>query len=127
MFTCSRFRSVNLAGWAVFTVFYLSLPARTEVMPPPQELVRAAVENEVASSTAPGLHFMFRDSKKSAHLSQTKLIVETREATAGLLIEQNGQPLTPSEQQAEQARLERYLREPAELNKKRKQEKEDTE
>lgn len=70
---------------------------------------------------------MFRDTKQSAHLSQTKLIVETRDATAGLLIAQNGQPLTPREQQAEEARLETYVHEPAELNKKRKQEKEDSE
>jgi hypothetical protein len=91
----------------------------------PAELVRQAVANEVKSNTGPGLHFMFKDQRQTAHLTQTKLIVETREATAGMVIEQNGRRLTPQEQQAEEARLENYARNPDELNKKRKQEKED--
>jgi hypothetical protein len=128
MFTCSRFRGATVAGCAVLTLSCLCLPAQTEVtQPSPKELVRETIENEVASSTGPGSHFMFRDTKKTGHSTQTKLIVETREATAGLLVAQNGRPLTPGEQQAEEARLERYLRDPAELTRKRKQEKEDSE
>jgi hypothetical protein len=93
----------------------------------PVELVRRAVQNEVASNSGPGLHFMFKDRRQTAHLSQTKLIVETRDAAAGLVIEQNGRRLSPEERQAEEARLENYVRNPDELNKKRKQEKEDAE
>src|SRR5207245_8353210 len=55
------------------------------------------------------------------------LIVETCEATAGVLVELNGQPLSPAQQQREAARLENYVKNPAELAKKRKQEKEDAE
>lgn len=91
----------------------------------PVELVRRAVQNEVASNSGPGVHFMFKDRRQTAHLSQTKLIVETRDAAAGLVIEQNGRRLSPEERQAEEARLENYVRNPDELNKKRKQEKED--
>ena len=91
-------------------------------------LVRDVVDHEVAADTGSGgsaSHFMFRDARTTAHLSQTKLLVETRDATAGMLIEQNGHPLTPQQQKAEEARLENYIRNPEELNKKRKQEKED--
>jgi hypothetical protein len=92
---------------------------------PPTELVRRAVQKEITTNSGPGLHFMFKDQRKTAHLSQTKLMVETREATAGMLIEQDGHPLSPQQQQAEEARLDAYVRNPEELNKKRKQEKED--
>jgi hypothetical protein len=93
----------------------------------PVELVRQAVNNEVASNRESNRHFMFKDVKKTAHLNQVKLIVETKEATAGLLIANDGHPLSPEERKQEEARLQNYVRNPQELNKKRKQEKEDAE
>ena len=70
---------------------------------------------------------MFRDQRKTAHTNQTKLMVETHEGTAGLLIEMDGRALTPQQRQAEEARLQNYIHNPEELNRKRKQEKEDSE
>jgi len=91
----------------------------------PIELVRQAVNNEVASNRESGRHFMFKDVKETAQLSQVKLIVETREATAGMLIARDGHPHSPEERKQEEARLQNYVRNPQELSKKRKQEKED--
>jgi len=91
----------------------------------PVELVRQAVNNEVASNRESNRRFMFKDVKKTAHLNQVKLIVETKEATAGLLIANDGHPLSPEERKQEEVRLQNYVRNPQELNKKRKQEKED--
>jgi len=91
----------------------------------PVELVRQAINNEVASNTNSGRHFMFKDTRKTAHLNQVKLIVETRDATAGMIIANNGQPLSPEERKQEEARLANYVENPQELTKKRKQEKED--
>jgi len=93
----------------------------------PQELVRQAVNNEIGSNSGSGSHFMFKDEKKTAHLSQTKLIVETNEATVGLVIAEDGRPLSPQQRQQEEERLANYARNPEELSKKRKQEKEDAE
>ena len=127
MFTASKSRGAAITAGFILALLSRYLPARSEApQQSPVELVREAANNEAASSTGPGLHFMFRDTKKGPHLSQTKLIVETREATAGMLIAQNGQPLSPGEQQAEEARLEKYVHQPSELSKKRKQEKEDS-
>jgi hypothetical protein len=92
---------------------------------PPSELVRQSVANEIQGSSGAGLRFMFKDHRQTPHLSQTNLIVETREANAGMLIEENGRPVTSEQQQAEKARLESYIQNPEELEKKRKQEKED--
>ena len=73
------------------------------------------------------MHFRFKDEKRTPQLSQTKLMVETIDATAGLLVMQNGHPLTPQQRHDEEARLANYVQSPQELRKKKKQEKEDTE
>lgn len=54
-------------------------------------------------------------------------MVETVDATAGLLVMQNGRPLTPKQRHEEEARLANYVQSPQELRKKKKQEKEDAE
>lgn len=92
---------------------------------PAVELVRRAVENEVNSNSGPSAHFMFRDQKRTTHVAQTKLIVETRDATAGLVIEEDGKALSGQRKRSEESRLENYVHNPQELNKKRKQEKDD--
>ncbi len=91
----------------------------------PAELVRRAVQNEIRQNTDSNAYFMFKDQRKTAHTSQTKLIVETRDASAGLIVEQDGRPLSPQQQQAEEARLQNYIRNPDELARKRKQEKDE--
>src|SRR5947209_11370476 len=49
----------------------------------PAELVSRAVQNEIAANGPSGMHFMFRNQRRTPHTNQTKLIVETSEATAG--------------------------------------------
>jgi hypothetical protein len=91
----------------------------------PVELVRKAVQNEINASA--NAHFMFRGTKTTPKGSTTKIYVETNEATAGLVIASNGKPLTAEQRRAEQARLERFIKNPDELRKKRAQEHEDAE
>jgi hypothetical protein len=93
----------------------------------PAELVRRSVQNEIRQNTDANTHFMFKDQRKTAHTWHTKLIVETRDAAAGMIIEQDGHPLSPQQQQAEEARLQSYIRHPEELARKRKQDREDAE
>ncbi len=70
---------------------------------------------------------MFRGVKTTPKGSTTRIYVETKDATAGLVIANDGKPLTPEQRQAEQARLERFVKNPDELRKKRAQEHEDAE
>jgi predicted lactoylglutathione lyase len=90
-------------------------------------MVRRAVHNEVSSNQSSGMHFRFKDENRTPQLSQTKLMVETSDATAGLLVMQNGHPLTLQQRHDEEARLANYVQSPQALRKKKKQEKEDTE
>ncbi len=70
---------------------------------------------------------MFRGVKTTPKGSTTRIYVETKDATAGMVIANDGKPLTPEQRQAEQARLERFVNNPDELRKKRAQEHENAE
>lgn len=93
----------------------------------PAELVRKTVQNEVKAATDDSVRYMFRSRKETPRGTQTKLYVQTRDAMVGLLIALNDKPLTPEQRQAEESRVERLLKNPAELQHKRKQEKDDEE
>jgi hypothetical protein len=88
----------------------------------PAELMRKAVQNEIKASQDDSAHFLFRGIKTTPQGSTTRLYVETKEATAGLVVAYNGKSLTPEQRQAEEARVERFIRNPEELRKKREQE-----
>jgi hypothetical protein len=92
----------------------------------PVELVHRTVENEVAASNGDA-KVMFMDRKETPHGSQTKLIVETREGMAGMVIAANDKPLTDEQRQAEAARLAQLSRDPERLKKKQRSENEDAE
>jgi hypothetical protein len=90
----------------------------------PVELVRRTVQNEVKPANDQ-VKFMFLERKESPRGSQRKLLVETREAMAGMVIAINDRPLNPEQRQAEIARVERFIKNPEELKKKIRDEKDD--
>jgi hypothetical protein len=92
----------------------------------PGELVRETVLNEISANNG-GTKFAFKDFKETTHGSQTKLIVETGEGAVGMLVAINGKPLTATERQAEEARLDGLAHNPVELKKKQKSDRDDTE
>ncbi len=93
----------------------------------PTELVRKAVQNEIKAANDDTARFLFRGTKTTPKGSATKIYVETREATAGLVVAYNGKPLTSEQRQAEEARVQRFINNPEELRKKRAQEHENAE
>jgi hypothetical protein len=109
--------ALNLGTWSAAE----NPPAVT-----PRELVRSAVENEVRSNDQ-GPKYMCRQRKQTAAGSQTRLMVETRDAMVGMVIANNDQPLDLEQRRAEYGRIERFVQDPAELDRKRKQEKDNAE
>lgn len=93
----------------------------------PEELVRKTVQNELKASQNSSTHHMFLSVKETLHGSQTKLYCETRDAMAGLLLANDGKPLTAQERLAEESRLDQLSKDPEALRKKRQREKEDEE
>src|ERR1700690_1562638 len=66
----------------------------------PAELVRRTIQNEIQANQN-SMKFMFCERKESPSGSQTELMVETREAMAGMRIANNDRPLTAEQRQAE--------------------------
>jgi hypothetical protein len=87
----------------------------------PAELLRRAVQNEIKANTN-SVAFCFQERRESPTGSQTELMVETREAMAGLLIANNDHPLSPQQRQAEIGRLDHLVQDPSELAKKKAKE-----
>ncbi len=92
----------------------------------PSELVRRAVQNEIKNNSQ-GPKYMCRQRKETLTGSQIKLMVETRDAMVGMVVANNDQPLNQDQRRAEYGRLEHFLQQPSELEKKRAQEKENAE
>jgi hypothetical protein len=92
----------------------------------PADLVRKAVQNEIKASSET-THFQFRGTKTTPKGSTTRIYVETKDVTAGLVVAYNGKPLTPEQRRDEEARVERFISSPEEMQKKREQERANTE
>jgi len=121
-----RARSGVATSIVILLLAIASHPLFAQSAPSPHELVRKTVWNELKNANdASEPKFMFRSRKENGQGSQTKLFIETKDATAGLVIAVNDKPLSAEQQRAEEERIERFVNDPSELRKKRKQEKED--
>jgi hypothetical protein len=92
----------------------------------PMDLVRRTIKNEINDS-GNGPNFMFREISEGPDGSKTKLMIETRDAMAGLLIAVNGHPLSDQERLNEIGRLDHLANDANDLERKHKREKEDAE
>ena len=92
----------------------------------PVDLVRRTVQAEIAAGNG-DTKAIFKDRKETDHGSQTKLIVETREGTAGMTVAINDKWLTLEQRRAEETRLFGLASNPQALKKKQRSENEDVE
>ena len=125
-FERSRRCGILISAFAILLPSTRAVSAEEQASISPDEVVRETVQNEIKSSDDHA-KFLFLDRKATPKGSQTKLVVETRDTMAGMLVAINDRPLTAEQRRAESARLERVMNDPAELKKKAKQEKEDAE
>jgi hypothetical protein len=103
-----------------------SSPAQSLPSTPANELIRRVVANEIKATNL-STKCMFRQRKETPAGSQTKLMVETRDAMVGMAVAYNDRPLNPDERQGEYGRIQRFIDDPAELERKRQKEQEDSE
>jgi hypothetical protein len=92
----------------------------------PRELVRRAVANEIKNDNQ-STKYMFQQRKVTPSGSQTRLMVQTRDAMVGMVVANNDQPLNQEQRRAEYGRIERFLSRPDELERKHKLELESAE
>jgi len=122
-------RSQNILRIAIAFVpaVLLAAPGSDVVSLTPAALVRKTVEHEATASQSSLVNHTFVSRKQTAHGSQTRLYIETIQATAGMTIASDDKPLSADQRRAEQERLENLIHDPAELEKKRAKEKDDAE
>lgn len=117
------------AGMLVATIVVMGralLFAQAPLSASPADLVRETVKMEVAPN--PGnVKFMYVDRKDDERGSKIRLAVETVQATASILIGENGKPISQEHRRSEEARLQGMLDNPEQIAKKQKTEREDTE
>jgi hypothetical protein len=115
---CASLATLFLSATQVHAVEFPPIPAA--------ELVRHACQHELdAQKNAPRYMFMIR--RQTAHVTETKIAVETNEAMAGRVLAYNDTELSGEALKNEDARVERFVRVPEELRKKQHEERDNRE
>ncbi len=86
----------HTAAWVLLlsAAGFASQTATVSPYKDPAELVRKAVQNEIKAANDDTARFLFRGIKTTPKGSTTRLYVETKDVTAGLVVAYNGKPLT---------------------------------
>lgn len=125
----SKGRQFAMAIGTLAGCFLLSALCGTaaQVQPAPAgDLVRRAVENETKASNDLD-KYMFCERKEGPAGSQTRLLIQTNDAIAALVLAYNDHPIGAKKFEMEKARLDAMAHNPDELRKKKKQETDDAE
>jgi hypothetical protein len=102
-----------------------SAASATAQQPPPGELVRAAIQNEIKDSTRAHL-FSWTERKYRGNSTQVTRIVETPNGSVSRVVLINDKPLSSAQQNEEQERLRQMLN-PSQMARKHKEQQEDDE
>ena len=102
-------------------------PGTANQAPPTQgqALVARALANEYNAAQDASHPMRYVVAKTSPHWSTTKKICETREGDVARLVEQNGKPLNPADEQKEELRLTELLGDPGKQRRRKQSEDED--
>ena len=88
---------------------------------PAVDLVAKCIQHELDHTDDP-TKYMFLMRRKTAHILETKLMVQTNEALAGRVLSYNDKPMTDQGRKNEDARVNRFVKDPDELRKKQREE-----
>jgi len=84
-----------------------------------KEIVRAAMQAELAAGKNDHTRWRYRDAKKDG-TDTVSIVVETEYGSVNRVIVKNGQPLTEAETRAEDERVRRFIHDPEKLAKQRR-------
>jgi hypothetical protein len=96
------------------------LQARSRQEPrPPQQIVTEAVAAELAAAQNDRSHWHYRDERKDQRDS-ISVVVQTEQGAVTRLIARAGHPLSPSEAEAENNRINTFIHDPVQLARQRR-------
>ncbi len=104
----------TLAAFALFAVAVLPLAGQDA-----QQIVRDAVQSELAANKSDDTHWRYRDEEKDA-AGTVSLVVETPQGAVKQVISRHGQPLTPQQRSAATESVENFIHDPALQRKQRR-------
>jgi hypothetical protein len=113
-------RHSSAAVLAVTLLLALPTAAQTTSQPEALQAIRSAVNSELAAAKEDHSIWMYKDRDDSDDRRALYDQVETREGDLRRLIELNGQPLSPADAEAERQRILKYVNDPSEQAKSRK-------
>jgi hypothetical protein len=73
------------------------------------ELVKAAVQNELKAIDSDHTHWMYQLETHKAATTETKELIETPHGDVTCLVARNGQPLSPGEQKHEEENIQKFI------------------
>jgi hypothetical protein len=111
---------VSLFSAAVLSLSAITLYSQQKQDPRAQEIVRTAVKVELAADRADHSRWQYRDLNRKPDGESTYQVVETDHGSIKKKLKRNGQPLTPGELEAEDARIHAFVHDPAQQAKQRK-------
>ncbi len=82
------------------------------------QIVRSAVQSELAANKADDTHWRFRDEER--HLGTVSIVVETPQGAVKQAISRNGQPLTPAQRSEATASVDEFIHDPSLQRKQRR-------
>ncbi len=118
MFASKRF--VSLFSVCVLSLTAITLHAQQQQDPRAQEIVRKAVQVELAADRSDHSRWQYRDINRKPDGESLYQVVETDHGAVKKKLKHNGQPLTPEELKAEDARIQSFVNDPSQQAKQRK-------
>jgi hypothetical protein len=113
-------RFVSLFSVCVLSLSAIALHAQQKQDPRAQEIVRAAVKVELAADRNDHSRWQYRDINHKPDGEFLYHVVETDHGSVKKKLKHNGQPLTPEELKAEDARIQSFVNDPSQQAKQRK-------
>jgi hypothetical protein len=111
----------SYSGLLMLTVSLLVglAPLRAQDARPAKEIVRTAMQAELAADLNDHTRWRYRDSQKDG-TDTVSIVVETDHGSVRRSIGRNGHPLTEAETRAEDERVQKFIHDPAQLAKQKK-------
>ena len=106
-------------------VLFATLPAMAQKEQDVRALVQSVVNNELEKDTNDHSKWMYRDINKQHGTTTDKLVVQTAEGDLSKTIEIDGHPLTQQQKQQNQAKMRRFVTDPAVRAKQKQSNKQD--
>jgi hypothetical protein len=116
----ARMRFAPLVSALVLSLAEIALHAQQHQDPHAQQLVRTAMQTELAADKADHSRWQYRDLDRKPDGEALYQVVETDHGAVKKKLKHNGQPLTPDQLHAEDLRIQSFVNDPAQQAKQRK-------